>query len=302
MGGRQRGPASLVERVDLGTAELIPDADRPGGWTVTVDGASHSYVNLHDPTDLRFDYIRWLATVLDAAGPPGAALRVLHLGGGGLTLPRYVAATRPGSAQRVVERDAALTTLVRRVLPLPRTHDIRVRAADARAAVEATGPARFDVVICDVYGSGRMPGRLTTREFAGHVARVLRPGGWYAVNLTDGPPLAFLRGQVSTVLTAFPQACLIAESGVLRGRRSGNAVLVAGDRLPVAALALATRGGPFPSRTVYGEDLVRFAAGARPTCDDHTTDTTATDSPPPPARAPRQRGSGGRVGPLPRLG
>lgn len=291
VGGRQRGPARLVEQVDLGTAELIPDTERPGGWTLTVDGAPQSYVNLRDPMDLRFEYIRWLAAVLDAAGPPGAALRVLHLGGGGLTLPRYVAAARPGSVQRVVERDAALIALVRRVLPLPKGRAIRVRAADARAAVEATGPARYDVVICDVYGSARVPGRLATLEFAAHLARVLSPGGWYAVNLADGPPLAYLRGHVSTMLTAFPQVCLIAERGLLRGRRFGNAVLVAGDRLPMGALALATRGGPFPARTVHGEDLVRFAAGTRPVSDEHTT-----DSPEPPRGllAPRGAGSRGR--------
>lgn len=277
MGGRRRGPAGLVERVDYGTAELVPDTDRPGGWTVMVDGAAQSYVNLNDPTDLRFEYVRWLAAVLDAAGPPGTALRVLHLGGGGLTLPRYVAATRPGSTQRVVERDAALIALVRRALPLRRGHDIRVRAADARAAVEATGQARYDVVICDVYGSARVPGRLATTEFAAHVARVLRPGGRYAMNLADGPPLAYLRGQVATALAAFPQTCLIADPGLLRGRRFGNAVLVAGERLPIDALSAAVRGGPLPARTVHGADLSRFAASARP-----VTDERATDSPKPP--------------------
>src|SRR5262249_33763682 len=153
-----------------------------------------------------------------------------------LTLPRYVAVTRPGSVQRAVERDAALTALVRRVLPLPRGADLRVRGADAREAGEGAGPARHDPVGADVYGGSQVPARVASVEFAAAVARVLRPGGWYAVNLADAAPLAFSRGQVATLRAVFDDVCLMAEPGVLRGRRFGNVVLVAGTGLPVAGL------------------------------------------------------------------
>jgi len=195
----RRGGSRIVERVDLGTAELVPDVDRRSGWTLFVDGVPQSYVDIADPEWLEFEYVRRLASVLDTAAEPGAGLRVLHLGGGALTLPRYVAAARPGSVQRVVERDAALTALIRRVLPLPRGADLRVRAGDGREVVEASAAGRYDVVVADVYGGARMPGRFTTVEFARAVARVLRPAGRYAVNLADGPPLAFARGQVATL-------------------------------------------------------------------------------------------------------
>src|SRR5437764_1146294 len=86
---------------------LVPDPRRPAGWTLLVDGVPQSYVDLDDPRYLEFEYMRRLASIIDAAAPPGVPLRVLHLGGGALTMPRYVAATRPGSRQRVVELDAA---------------------------------------------------------------------------------------------------------------------------------------------------------------------------------------------------
>src|SRR5690349_11154884 len=105
---RRSGALAIAEPVDLGYAELIPDRDRPDGWTLLVDGVPQSHVDLSNPRYLEFEYMRRLASVVDAAGPAGARLRVLHLGGGALTLPRYVVATRPGSPQRVVERDAAL--------------------------------------------------------------------------------------------------------------------------------------------------------------------------------------------------
>src|SRR2546423_600544 len=90
-----------------GAAALVPDPDRPGGWTLRLDGTPQSYVDTADPAVLHFEYMRRLGSVVDAAAPAGEPLRVLHLGGGALTLARYVAATRPGSTQQVVERDAA---------------------------------------------------------------------------------------------------------------------------------------------------------------------------------------------------
>jgi spermidine synthase len=158
--------------------------------------------------------------------------------------------------------------------------DLRVRIADARYAVEATAPRRYDLVVTDVYGNGaRVPARLTSTEFAAAVARVLRPGGRYAVNLADGAPLAFVRGQLATLREVFAEVCLLAEPSVLRGRRFGNLVLAAGDGpLPVADLAAAAARGPFPARLVHGRDLDRFVAGAKP-----VSDATAVDSPEPPA-------------------
>src|SRR5262249_15573217 len=129
--------------------ELTPDTARPGGHTLQVDGVPQSYVDLVDPTYLHFDYVRRMASVIDAAAPKLEPVRALHLGGGGLTLPRYLAATRPGSAQVVVERDAALLDLVRRELPLP-DGDLRVQVADAREAIEAEPAASYDLVLADV--------------------------------------------------------------------------------------------------------------------------------------------------------
>lgn len=266
--------------MEFGNADLIPDAGRSGAWTLYVDGAPQSYVDMDDPTRIEFGYMRRLASVLDALAAPGSPLRVLHLGGGALTLPRYVAATRPRSLQRVVERDAALTALVRRVLPTPPGANLRVRVGDARQVVETAAPGRFDAVIGDVYRDARMPAPCGTAEFVAHVARVLRPGGCYAVNLTDGPPGGFARRQVATLRSAFTDVCLIADPSVLRARRFGNLVAVAvtdGGRLPVDALSAALARDRSPAWLLHEKDLDRFVAGARV-----VTDHTAVDSPAPP--------------------
>jgi spermidine synthase len=204
---------------------------------------------------------------------------VVHLGGGALTLPRYVAVTRPGSRQRVVEADQKLTELVRAHLPLPRGARIRVRAADARAGLAALPAASADVVLCDVFAGARTPAHLTSLEFAADARRVLRPGGTYAVNVADGPPLRFARGQAATLRAVFRHVCLLAEPGTLRGRRFGNLVAVASDApLPIAALTRRCAGDPMPSRVVAGAELDGFVGSARPV---HDADAVASPEPPP---------------------
>jgi spermidine synthase len=233
-------------------------------------------VDLDDPAHLAFEYVRRLGHVLDLA-PPGP-LRALHLGGGALTLPRYVAATRPGSGQQVVEIDAALVRLVRERLPLGRDTRIRVRTGDARAVLAKTRPCAFDVVIVDVFAGGSMPAGVSSVEFAALAAGVLRPGGVFAVNLADGGPLAFARAYVATVARVFERLALIADPTVLAGRRFGNLILVAGaDPLPVAGYARRTASDPFPGRVLHGGELRRFTGGAKPIEDAH-----AVGSPTPP--------------------
>lgn len=268
----------VAARVDSGLAELSPDPDRPHSYTLLVDGAPQSHVDLTDPTHLEFEYVRRMAIVLDLAAPAGKPLRVLHLGGGALTLPRYVAATRPGSTQRVVEVDAALVELVRRELAWPADPRLRVRVGDARQVLATCHDAAYDLIVADVFAGARTPAHLTSVEFAAEAARVLRPDGRYLVNIADGPPLRHARAQVATVRSVLPEGCLIADSAVLRGRRYGNLVLVAGRTAPpVAELTRRAAGDWFPGRVLYGAELDRFVGGARV-----VDDATARPSAPPP--------------------
>ncbi|WP_406509571.1 spermidine synthase [Streptomyces sp. NBC_00212] len=271
-------PIPVIREVDWGTAKLLPDVDRERGWLLTVNGAPQSYVDLDDPTYIEFEYVGRLAHVVDCAADEGAPLDVLHLGGGALTLPRYVAATRPGSRQDVVDADRALVQLVREHLPLPPDAGITLHAADARAWAERAPAASADLLVADVFGGSRVPAHLTSIEYARVAQRVLKPGGIYAANLADGAPFAFLRSQLATFRAVFAEVALIAEPSVLRGRRFGNAVLLASARpLDVAALARRTAGDAFPARVEHGDSLRRFIADARP-----VGDAEAQPSPEPP--------------------
>lgn len=274
-------PLPVTRVVDHGTAKLMPDVDRERAWLLTVDGAPQSYVDLDEPEHLEFEYARRLGHVLDLLAEPGRPLEALHLGGGALTLPRYLATTRPGSRQHVVEADAGLLTLVAEHLPLPADADVTLHAADARAWLEAAPDASADVLIADVFGGSRVPAHLTSVAYVHQAARVLRPGGVYLVNLPDSAPFAFLRSQLATLATQFGELVLIAEPAVLRGRRFGNAVVAASHHpLDTARLSRATASDAFPARVEHGAALRDFTGGAHP-----VRDEDAVPSPEPPAGA-----------------
>lgn len=276
---RRQEPVSAT--VDGGLAELVPDRERPRAWTLLLDGAPQSHVDLDDPAYLSFEYQRRLGHVIDLSAPPGRPLQAVHLGGGAFTLARYIAASRPRSTQQIVEIDAPLVQLVRRELPLDPQARIRVRSVDARAGLEKLQDGWADLVIADVFGGARTPAHLTSAEFLSEVRRVLKPGGQYAANLADGPPLAHLRGQIATAASLFPELALAADPTVWRGRRFGNAVLVASD-LPIAVAELSRRvaSDPHPGRVEHGRALADFTGGAAV-----VTDAGAKPSPAPPPGA-----------------
>lgn len=279
--GRARTPDAVTAQVAGGAAALVPDRERPRAWALVVEGAPQSHVDLAAPGHLGFSYQRRLGHVIDLVAPPGMPLRVLHLGGGALTLARYTAHTRPRSTQQVIELDSALVDLVRTHLPWDRGWRIKIRGGDARAGLGKLPDGWADLVIADVFTGARTPAHLTSAEFLVDVRRVLRRGGDYAANLTDGGALSFVRGQLATVRAAFAEVCLAADPAVLRGKRFGNAVLWAADHeLAVADFTRRVATDLHPGRVVHGAPLAAFTAGAHV-----VTDATATPSPPPPPGA-----------------
>jgi len=272
-----RAPTPFRRTVEHGDAALLPDVDQPGGWLLTLDNAPQSYVDTADLTHLEFEYTRRLGHLVDLIAAPAAPIRALHLGGGAFTMPRYIAATRPGSAQRVVELDAGLVDLVRRVLPWEPT-DYDVVIGDARDTLSREPAGTADLIIADVFAGAQVPATITSVEFAAAARKALARGGWYAVNIADGAALGFAKSQAATVLAAFGSCCLIAEPTVLRGRRFGNVLLVApADRLPLQELGRRLAADPFPARLLDHDALRELIGETAP-----LTDATAVGSPEPP--------------------
>lgn len=240
------------------------DADRADGWMVLLDGVLASYVALDDPTHLEFEYTRWIADMLDEIERP-EPLELVHLGGAACSLPVYVAATRPGARQTVVDFDAALVDLMRDQFGIRSSRRFALRTADALEALRGMPAASADVIVRDAFSGDRTPEHLRDSRFAAEVARVLRPDGVYFANVGDRAGLPLTRELLRHTATAFGLAAdprhhgrmaIISDPSVMRGRRYGN-VVAALSRvpLPLGGWLEAVRRASLPARVTHGERL-----------------------------------------------
>lgn len=279
MGRQRRGEAETPEaRLSDGRAARIIPSPFASGFEVVVDGTPQSHVDPADPEHLHFEYVARMGAVIDQL--PDGPLTAVHLGAGGLTIPRYIEATRPGSRQQVIEIEQPLVDLVREHLPLPRGASIRIRIGDAREGLSrlpAAMAGSVDLLVSDVYSGAQTPAHLTTVEFYRAAAALLAPTGVLLVNVADGSGLAFARRQVATIREVLPQVVVLAEVQVLKGRRFGNLVIAASSApLPTEWLPRLMAAGPHPAKVAEGAEVEAFVQGARP-----AVDGDATDSPKP---------------------
>ncbi|MFC3298106.1 spermidine synthase [Arthrobacter agilis] len=251
--------------IDTGTCELEPDPYNANGWVLRINGVPSSHIDLADPLQLDFEYMRWIASLVDARWAGTDRLRVLHLGGGACSLARRFAASHPQARQVVVELDGRLAELVRQWFDLPRAPLVRIRVGEARAVTESLSEASRDLVIRDVFAGAVTPQPLTTREFTRAAKRVLAPDGVYVVNCGDGPNLAMAKREAATIGAEFTHTVILADPAMLKGRRYGN-VIVAGSDAPLGdapGLARELLGGGVPAHLWQDARVRSFAAGAQ---------------------------------------
>ncbi len=256
---------------------LVPDHEVRGAYFVRIDGTDQSFVDPDDPLRLEFDYVQRIADVVDTIAAVGERIRVVHVGGAGMTLPRYVCATRPRSAQIVLEPDVALTEEVRRIIPLPRQSGIKVRGIDGRSGLAAMPDNYCDLIIVDAFAGAQVPAELCTRQWFGEVARVLSPGGTLCMNLTDRSPFTHARRVVAGIAATFQPVVVATEPSTLKGNRFGNLVVSAGAGVDAGELERRARLSAFPYRLMAGSILTRWVGGLDP-----FTDEEAEPSPTPP--------------------
>ncbi|WP_457947944.1 spermidine synthase [Pseudarthrobacter sp. alpha12b] len=274
-GAVMNGPVEGVYYVDTGDCELIADQDNSTGWLLKINGVMSSHIDLADPLFLDFEYMRWMAALIEsrwppsaAAGPPAGAaghkLRGLHLGGGACSLARYFSAAYPDARQVVVELDGKLAGYVRGWFDLPKAPLLRIRVGEARAVTETLTEQTRDFIIRDVFAGAHTPRPLTTAEFNQHVKRVLAPGGLYVANSGDAPDLKNAREDAATIAAAFKHTVIIADPAMLKGRRYGNMVM-AGSNSPIVddpQLRRRLLGGAVPAHLWDDAQVRAFAAGA----------------------------------------
>lgn len=217
------------------SAWIVKD-EADGGWVLQIGGVEQSHIDIEDPSRIVHEYLRRMGNVLDQVWPAGQPIRIAHLGGGALTLARYVQATRPGSPQVVVEIERELPTLVIDALPLPAGTELNVVIGDAREELAAMDGRRFDAIVVDVFSGDSSPAHLACQEFYAEALGHLADDGLLLVNVGDDAGQRFVSRQARDLEQALsdvglPGVWTLTHAPLLTSPTDGNMVLLAGGAL-----------------------------------------------------------------------
>lgn len=251
------GAAPGVYDISTGTAELVPDTFLPDAWTLMINGVPSSHVQIGRPDVLEFEYMRWIAAIVEqqvSDHHDPTTVRITHLGGAACSMARYFADLWPKSRNTVVELDAKLADYVREWFDIPRAPTVKIRVGEAGEVTRGFYPASREVIIRDVFAGARTPLDLTTPDFFRAVQASLAPGGLYVSNCGDFHSLIATKTELAGMAEVFDHVAVIADPPMLKGRRSGNIILIGSDReLPVegstaaAQLSRVLLGGAVPA-------------------------------------------------------
>ncbi len=215
----------MVE-ISTGTAYLEKVDGEADSYVLHVNGVPSSSITLSDPRRLDFEYLDWMARIIDVCFAPGP-LRAVHIGAAGCALARCVHATRPDSRQTAIDIDAQLLDWSRSWFDLPRSPALALRAGDGAVEVETFREDSLDLLVRDAFDHDIVPAGLTTREFFSAGARALKPTGLYLANVPDPGDHAGLRAEVALLKTEFDHVAAASEPAIIKGRRRGNVVVLA---------------------------------------------------------------------------
>ena len=160
----------------------------------------------------------------------------------------------------VVEASAEALEVARAHLGLRRSPGLRVRVGDGRAFVASRGDASCDAVLIDAFVGARVPRHLVDAAALADVRRVVGPSGVAAINVVDAAGLPDTRRIAAGLLASFPVVIALAPTPVLRGKRSGNVVLMASSNpLPEDHLRTRAAADVSPAALATTADLTALA-------------------------------------------
>jgi len=238
----------------IGIERTVRDDSGAPLHALHLDHLAHSYSDLADPSYFEYGYLDLFLDVIEWAEiRKGSRLRLLFIGGGGYTLPRYLERTYPSAQIDVVEIDPAVTRMAKRYFGVPRTTRIRTINEDARwFAMRKHEP--YDAIFIDAFNDLSVPFHLTTREYTQHLRRMLEPDGTLAANVIDDYAKGrFLASYAKTLQSVFGDAnvaIVMEEQSDMEIDRSTYVVMA-------SSWAVRAEGEAY---VVAGDDLRRYVA------------------------------------------
>ncbi|MBI4664314.1 MAG: fused MFS/spermidine synthase [Verrucomicrobia bacterium] len=151
--------------------------------SLILDHLTHSYTDMENPYYMHYGYLKVCQELVAWRTTEDQERRLLFIGGGGYTLPRYMDEAYRRASIDVVEIDPWVTKAAERYLDVQnrRIHSIN---QDGRWFVRNC-KTQYDFVFGDAFNDLSIPYHLTTREFDALVKNILAPDGLFVVLVID---------------------------------------------------------------------------------------------------------------------
>ncbi len=188
---------------------------RPVRLMATDPGYAQSGTYLDNPSELLFDYTKYyaLGTVLFPE-----TKKVLMLGGGGYSIPKWLLAGHGGLDSQslrldVVELDAGMTQLAKEAFGLPEDARMRIFHEDARRHL-TTNTEKYQLVFVDVFNSHySVPFHMGTVEAGAALRQAVTHDGAVLMNIIsafEGPDSYILQSIYGALQQNFEQVYIFA--------------------------------------------------------------------------------------------
>jgi len=189
----------------------------PGVRVLYLDALIHSEVDPGDPTFLHYTHEHIQVEFLWAAYAQTEEPRVLVVGGGGYTFPRYaMEKIVPEPRMEVVEIDPGVTKVAYQYLGLKPYDHLNIIHMDGRQYVaERAARGHYDLVVQDAVNDLSVPSHLLTREYNDAVKRTMKPDGTYLLTVIDSLKYGRLwRSSMRTLRASFAHVELISSDPI----------------------------------------------------------------------------------------
>ncbi len=212
------GAETIIYEVDSAYNHIIVAEDDQGVRSLLFEeeGALQSVVKPDDPDYLELPYVRAMLVGVGFVTPPK---RMLVVGLGGGTIPRFLHKHYPGATIDVVDIDPAVVAVAKEFFGFKEDRLLKVHVADGRKFIEQCRIS-YDIVFLDAYGSDNIPYHLATREFLMAARKAVGPEGIVVGNVWSRYSNDLYDDMVKTYQAAF------AELYIFDVRASGNKIFV----------------------------------------------------------------------------
>lgn len=202
---------------------------------LVLDHLIHSYNSIEDPTYIKYGYVKVYAEFTEYLAQRKPDFRILFIGGGAYTLPRFIEAKYPRAELEVIEIDPGVTDINYTYMGVAPDTRIVTYNLDGRQKVDdllAQGK-KYDLIIGDAFNDLSIPYHLTTREFDEKIRGLLHDDGFYLTLVIDKLRGGlFIPSYTRTLQLVFPNVYMTADGAPWQSSVP-NTFVVVGSATPL---------------------------------------------------------------------